>query len=189
MADFIKQLDDKTIHSYDELSGAYGAALFKELLISMVERAKRYEEALTVIGINYHIADDVVKIDKNSLIRGLGVLIQQSLRDADIFGRWNNTSFWIACPKSNIEQASKLCKRLDTNLNSSEVINRSEVFISQSTVQLDRDEKAINYIDRIEQQNGKIGPNSQKVSFYEKDSIKPIEHKQIEFSCVSKITD
>lgn len=152
IASMLRYMDSRTIHSHDELSGAYGTVIFKELLETMTERAHRYHDDLTVISVRYINFDEINKEELNLINRTVGHVIQSNLRKPDIFGKWNEQCFWIACPNTRPEDAAVLKERIDSKLRI--LLNHSNVQIRIRLIRLFDNEAFVNFVHRLEVASG-----------------------------------
>jgi diguanylate cyclase (GGDEF)-like protein len=107
----------------DSMTGLYNHGHFFELLEAELSRAERYGQELAVIMIDLdrahglkHINDTYGHQAGDQLLRGVGDLLKENLRRADIVARYGGDEFVILAPQTSSEQAHALANRLCARL-------------------------------------------------------------------------
>ncbi|MFZ2948888.1 MAG: GGDEF domain-containing protein [Desulfuromonadaceae bacterium] len=123
----------------DPLTGINNRGYFMELLSSEVERARRYDHALSVLMFDLdhfksvndsrgHAAGD------EALKTVAAVLMSSELRINDFFGRIGGEEFAIALPETTIEGAADVAERIRENLESTPVTYDKNAFIITASI-------------------------------------------------------
>lgn len=118
---------------YDESSGALDSFVFRDVLESMVQRANRYDEDLTVFCLKVNNNLGLASNQQLAQNKVLGLIIQSNIRTPDSFGRFSKKTLSIAFPKTSMDEANRVMKRLIDELNQERILN---VYNTQITYQL-----------------------------------------------------
>ena len=149
VSSLLRFLENRVIHTYDELSGAYGARIFLNLLETMMGRALRYDEPLSVLRITFQKNENLDKREKNILDRNLGQAIQSAMRKPDVFGRLAEDNFFIACPNSTKANASILMERILQKLGNSVFIGYSVTYFQIDVIEVQENETFEQFTSRV----------------------------------------
>lgn len=102
--------------SHDSLTGLYNHRCFIERLAEEVNKARRYQRALSLIMID---ADHFKKINDqfghqagDKVLCALSKAISDTIRDMDVAGRLGGEEFAIICPETEIQGGIQLAERL-----------------------------------------------------------------------------
>jgi diguanylate cyclase (GGDEF)-like protein len=105
----------------DGLTGIANRRSFNEMLLREFERAKRYEQPLSLIIIDL---DHLKKINDahghqagDEAIRSIGITLRQSSRSVDLPARYGGEEFCLLLPNTDIEMAEQLAERLRRLIN------------------------------------------------------------------------
>lgn len=100
----------------DGLTGLYNHRYFYEWLDKEFSRAKRYESSLSCIFIDL---DDFKKVNDvhghrqgDEVLRQMGLIIKEIIRDSDIAARYGGEEFVILLPETGKEGAMKVAERM-----------------------------------------------------------------------------
>ncbi len=101
--------------NFDTLTHIYHRTQFEFLLTKELERATRYKEIFSVVLLNidnFQRINDKYGVDNgdNALIQ-LTALINEEIRDTDVFGRWGGDEF-IIISHSDISQTEAFAEKL-----------------------------------------------------------------------------
>lgn len=104
----------------DALTGLPNRRRTAELIQQMLERAARDGTGITiaVIDIDHfkHINDRFGHATGDRVLQDFATAARQSLRDADLVGRWGGEEFLAAMPGATLDVASRIMRRLRTAL-------------------------------------------------------------------------
>jgi len=104
----------------DPLTGVYNTRFFHEVLNREAARAKRYRTTLSLLMIDVDsfkaINDTYGHEAGDRALRLFAQVCKETLRDADIVGRWGGEEFIFALPHLDRERAVEVLERLRTKL-------------------------------------------------------------------------
>lgn len=104
------------IATIDKLTGIYNRHKFEELYLLESERSRRFSQPLSLILIDidrfksvndtygHNIGDDVLK--------KLAIIVQNNIRQIDIFARWGGEEFLVLSPSTDLENIQVLAEKL-----------------------------------------------------------------------------
>jgi diguanylate cyclase (GGDEF)-like protein len=102
--------------SHDSLTGALNRGAFEERVESEVIRARRAGSPLAIVVFDLdhfkRINDSFGHAAGDSVLRGVGDLIQRSKRRSDAFGRIGGEEFALMLPDTDMGGAAVLCDKL-----------------------------------------------------------------------------
>ncbi len=102
----------------DPLTGIYNRLKLNESLSNEIARASRYQQALSIIllDIDYfkEVNDSFGHQIGDKVLVEFAEIIRQSVRQADIVGRWGGEEFIIICPETDQTGAEVLANNLRT---------------------------------------------------------------------------
>jgi polar amino acid transport system substrate-binding protein len=129
MKEEIKRLSEE-----DYLTKLYNRRIIHEIIEKEIIRSSRYDSAFSIILLDI---DDFKSInDTYGHNTGDKVLIQfsktltQTIREADIAGRWGGEEFLVICPETNIDGATALAEKLRVNIENCRFANAGNVTAS-----------------------------------------------------------
>jgi diguanylate cyclase (GGDEF)-like protein/PAS domain S-box-containing protein len=123
------------IATIDKLTGIYNRYKFEELYLLESERSRRFSQPLSLILIDidrfksvndtygHHIGDDVLK--------QLAIIVQNNIRQIDIFARWGGEEFLVLSPSTDLENSQVLAEKLRLAVAEAEFPMVKHVTISQ----------------------------------------------------------
>ncbi|MEI6289958.1 MAG: diguanylate cyclase [Chloroflexota bacterium] len=113
-----KLLEELSIH--DPLTNLFNSRYFYLLALSEIERSARYTHPLTLIVIDI---DDLNAINEkhgyingDKVIKGIALILKQSLRNSDILCRHGGDEFAILLAETPAEQAMQVAERLRNSI-------------------------------------------------------------------------
>lgn len=121
----------------DPLTGLYNRRYFTEAANREFDRARRYQDPLTVIMIDldrFKLVNDTYGhlVGDRALI-SVANRCQQSLRDVDILARLGGEEFIVLLPKTTLEGAYPVAERLHDHIMTQPVdAGRQQIFVSAS---------------------------------------------------------
>ncbi len=105
----------------DGLTGIYNRRSFNESLAKEFERAKRYQETLTLIIIDL---DFLKKINDtyghkvgDAAIKGIGTVLKTNSRTNDFCARYGGEEFCVLLPNTDTEMAAQIAQRIRILIN------------------------------------------------------------------------
>ncbi|MDH5464634.1 MAG: GGDEF domain-containing protein, partial [Thiovulaceae bacterium] len=111
--------------THDQLTGIYNRFFFKDELVRSLAAARRYGDGFGVIILDLdkfklindsygHLAGDVV-------LKSVSKVIQNRLRNSDVFARWGGEEFIVLLPSTDIDEAAELAEDLRLSIESFEI--------------------------------------------------------------------
>lgn len=109
----------------DGLTGVNNRRSFNEALLKEFERARRYEQplSLVIVDLDYlkKINDQFGHMAGDDAIRNIGVVLRQSSRSTDFVARYGGEEFCLLLPNTGIEMAEQLAERMRRTINEVEI--------------------------------------------------------------------
>ncbi len=114
-------LERETQAVTDGLTGVNNRRSFNETLLKEFERAKRYEQPLSliIVDLDYlkRINDQYGHLAGDEAIRSIGKVLKQSSRSTDFVARYGGEEFCLLLPNTEIEEAEQSAERLRRRIN------------------------------------------------------------------------
>ena len=108
--------ETQRIASTDQLTEIYNRHKFEELLNMEIERAKRTLQPLSLILIDidhFKNVNDTFGHDAgDEVLKHLVKIIQDNIRQIDIFARWGGEEFLVLSPSTDLEKVQVLAEKL-----------------------------------------------------------------------------
>jgi len=114
----IKEMEEKLklLSVTDQLTKIYNRVKFHEALTEEIKRYRRYETTLSIIMLDidhFKSINDTHGHDVgDKVLVGLVKLIQNYIRDTDVFSRWGGEEFILLLPHTTLPNAAKLAERI-----------------------------------------------------------------------------
>jgi diguanylate cyclase (GGDEF)-like protein len=100
----------------DGLTGTYNQRYFRKMLHQELERAHRTKDPVSLLMIDLdhfkHYNDTMGHEFGNELLKKVGALIRESLREVDLVARYGGDEFVVILPQTNAEEARPLAQRI-----------------------------------------------------------------------------
>ncbi|WP_457668886.1 MMPL family transporter [Thiolapillus sp.] len=153
MADVIAQIESDRPQIKDELSGAYNATYFVDLLKFAVDKANRNAEQLSLMSLEV-VHDNVGKQmvnwqDQARTIRKAAEFIRAALRKGDAMARWQERVFWVVLPNTDARQAELLVRRIREFMQQADSVADGHADIAFNVIGLMKGEEATNFVKRM----------------------------------------
>ncbi len=104
----------------DELTGIYNRRAFNDFMHKNISRAKRHLEPLSILMLDidhFKQVNDLYGHDMgDEVLTIFAHLVQDHLREEDIFARWGGEEFIILLPQTSSSEALKLAERIRKNI-------------------------------------------------------------------------
>ncbi|MBN1435475.1 MAG: GGDEF domain-containing protein [Sedimentisphaerales bacterium] len=101
---------------HDELTGLLNRAAISQLLNTEIKRSRRYNQVFSLIMMDLdhfkNVNDKYGHDSGDKLLRAIGALLRDNLREPDMAGRWGGEEFLVLAPGSEGSGAEKLADRL-----------------------------------------------------------------------------
>ncbi|MBT6078971.1 MAG: diguanylate cyclase, partial [Gammaproteobacteria bacterium] len=97
----------------DVLTGAYNPVVFEEILNSEIMRAQRYKLELSLIMVRF---DEAKEAQSRPLLKCVSQLIQQQMREIDIFGRLSRNQVAVLVPSTALQGGLIFQERLERSI-------------------------------------------------------------------------
>ncbi len=102
--------------SKDELTNLYNRRAFFEQGKQLFKQARRYPQSISVMMIDIdhfkNINDNYGHAVGDNVLKAIGDLLQNTVREADILARIGGEEFAIILPQTGVEEASNLAERI-----------------------------------------------------------------------------
>ncbi len=115
MQEKIKRLSEE-----DYLTRLYNRRKVHEIIETELVRSRRYDSAFAILLLDI---DDFKKINDtfghnagDKVLVKFSSIIEQTVRESDIAGRWGGEEFLIICPETTIDGATSLAEKLRENI-------------------------------------------------------------------------
>ncbi len=97
----------------DEATGIWNSKQIKELVLTELERKRRYDTQFSLIEIKLsRLIDEKQPKDDKELLKKIGQILKNNTRLADQPGRIDNLTFWIIFPETSSKNAQRAAQRL-----------------------------------------------------------------------------
>jgi diguanylate cyclase (GGDEF)-like protein len=104
----------------DPLTGVYNRRFFHEVLNRESKRANRHHHPLSLIIMDIDhfkvINDSFGHLSGDQVLKQIGGITRESIRDIDTVCRYGGEEFTIILPQTGLEAASQIAERLRTNI-------------------------------------------------------------------------
>lgn len=158
-----KQLEQslKELAITDGLTGLYNQRHFHSVLSAELERCKRYGRSISMVCIdmdNFKTVNDTLgHLEGDNILRLVGELIKDVLRQSDFGFRYGGDEFMLILPETDQKEATKLAKRLAQHFNEKKPASLLEhdelalpVSLSMGIAELSADEAVGLFIKRAD---------------------------------------
>ena len=113
-----KQLE--LIWEMDFLTDIYNRRKIISIINYELKKSKRYKKPLTIIMVDLdgfkNINDGLGHIKGDEVLRAVGVILKENMRDVDYAGRYGGDEFILVLPETNIENSIKIVKRIKKDI-------------------------------------------------------------------------
>ncbi|WP_456406643.1 MMPL family transporter [Thiolapillus sp.] len=137
---------------FDELSGAYNATYFVDLLKFGTDKANRYGEQLSLMSLELTYNESAGQVmswqDKAGAIQKTAAAIRAVLRKGDVASRWKEQIFWVILPNTDTAKAHMLAQRIIQHLHQSDDMIKHRATVRMYITELEQDEDAADLIHR-----------------------------------------
>lgn len=111
------------LNYHDFLTDLYNRRYFMEAGKKEIERVNRYEEPLSLMMVDIDhfkkVNDTYGHIAGDSILKRLGVILKESVRDVDIVGRLGGEEFGIILPETTLNDAKQVAERVREDIDDS----------------------------------------------------------------------
>jgi diguanylate cyclase (GGDEF)-like protein/PAS domain S-box-containing protein len=106
----------------DSLTGLYNQRYFHVCMAKELERAKRYERSLSLICCDidhFKQCNDILgHLEGDNVLRLIGKLLAQNLRQTDMAFRYGGDEFFILLPETALDSATQIAEKIRQLFNS-----------------------------------------------------------------------
>ncbi|MEH7272849.1 GGDEF domain-containing response regulator [Neobacillus vireti] len=106
----------------DPLTKSYNRLRFEEILSSEIRRSKRYEHPFSIILFDVDHFNNINQYFGNQrgdeVLATISTIVQQRIRESDIFARWGGDELILLTPETNSHGAVVLAESIRTIINS-----------------------------------------------------------------------
>ncbi|WP_435794188.1 sensor domain-containing diguanylate cyclase [Neptuniibacter pectenicola] len=100
----------------DELTGLFNQRHFYKVMAKELDRAKRYHHPLSIICFDLddfkQVNDSLGHLEGDRVLRTIGELLKDTLRQIDIPVRYGGDEFMVLLPETDIQAAAKTAERI-----------------------------------------------------------------------------
>lgn len=102
--------------NFDELTGIYNRRKFNELFDSETERAKRYNQPLSLVLLDIDhfkmINDKYGHNEGDEVLKAIAEILRKHLRRSDVYARWGGEEFIILMTHTSLDTAGQVAEKL-----------------------------------------------------------------------------
>ncbi len=153
MGDVMAQIESVRPRIKDELSGAYNATYFVDLLKFAVDKANRHAEQLSLMSLEVvhdTAGNQLVNWqDQARVIRQAAEFIRAVLRKGDVMARWQEHVFWVVLPNTDASQTEWLVHRIRESIQQADCVVDGHADITVSVIGLLEGEEAASLVKRM----------------------------------------
>ncbi len=150
MTDELKQLAVT-----DSLTGAYNRRQFRETIWHELNRAVRYEEALTLVAFDIDhfkaVNDTFGHSMGDEVLKKIAEIVRDNIRTTDIFARTGGEEFALISPSTDPASASEIAERLRETINSHSFESVGTVTVSFGVAGFKEGDNINAFIDRADE--------------------------------------
>lgn len=143
------------IATVDQLTGIYNRHKFEQLFILEMERSQRFGQPLSLIIIdidNFKVVNDTYGHDiGDEVLNHLVTVIQENIRQIDIFARWGGEEFLILSPGTDFENIQLLAEKLRLAVEQTEFPKVTSITISQGVATFEKEDRFDDLFKRADQ--------------------------------------
>lgn len=128
----------------DQLTGIYNRHKFEQLLCLERERSRRFGQQLSLILIDidhFKLINDTYGHDAgDEVLKHLVKIIQDNIRQIDIFARWGGEEFLILTPDTDLDNIQILAEKLRLAVEKADFPTSSYITISQGVATFEKED-------------------------------------------------
>lgn len=142
------------VATIDQLTGIYNRHKFEKLLMLEMERSRRFVQPLSLILIDidhFKSVNDRYGHDTGDevLVQFVKV-IQNNIRQIDIFARWGGEEFLILSPNTDFENVQILAEKLRLAIENTDFPKVSHITISQGVAMFEKEDTFDDVFSRVD---------------------------------------
>lgn len=142
-----------TIVSTDSLTKVSSRMHLQTIILQSIKEYKRYQRLFSLICIQsediqkYNLLYGFAKGDQ--LLKDIAQSIKHIIRDSDVIARWSGSEFIIFMPKSNIDNAGVLVKKINRHIIQEEFSKNFNVRLKYGATQVKKEDTMYKITDRV----------------------------------------
>jgi len=136
----------------DSLTKVSNRMHLQTILFQSVKEHKRYDRVFSII---YFQISDIQKINAiygfskgDKLLKDVAQAVLKNLRHSDIVARWSGSDFIIFLPKSNVQDADLLVKKLNGQLLKEDFLKTFNTRLTYGVTQVRKDDTMYSLVER-----------------------------------------
>ena len=144
----------ETIAVKDPLTGIFNRRYFNDVLITEIKRSKRTGDIFSLVMLDI---DHFKKVNDNyghsvgdKVICQFSEILVNLSRESDIVSRWGGEEFIILCPKTKINGASKLGKKILQSIRNFQFISVGQVTTSIGVADFNKNDTLESIVKRVD---------------------------------------
>ncbi len=156
LTESLKEKSDELerIATIDKLTGVYNRHKFEDILILEMERSRRFSQPLSLILIDidhFKIVNDTYGHDVgDEVLKYLVKIVQDTIRQIDVFARWGGEEFLILSPSTDLENVQLLAEKLRFSVEHADFPKVSHVTISQGVAMFEEKDTFNDVFKRVD---------------------------------------
>jgi diguanylate cyclase (GGDEF)-like protein len=168
----------KKLATTDNLTQAYNKMKFREIMPREMERAERFNEALSILMIDIDsfkkINDTYGHVEGDYVLKTIADLVREKLRKVNYFVRWGGDEFVVIAVETDLEGSRILAERVRKSIENYKFDKVGKVTASFGIAQLKKGETEDSLITRADKalykakENGRnrVKENVGRIHFY-----------------------
>lgn len=138
----------------DRLTQTYNRLKFEDIIIKEIERARRYDQPLSIILFDIDhfkkVNDSYGHLTGDSVLKTLAGIVRNSTRNSDFLVRWGGEEFLVVAPMTRGEGAVVLSNRIKTAVEERSFDKVGRVTVSIGVTQFKKDDSEEAFIKRAD---------------------------------------
>ena len=150
-----RTLELQYLANFDELTGIYNRRRFSELLDGEMERARRYEQNLSLVMLDLDhfksINDEYGHNEGDKVLKSVAEILRNHLRKSDIYGRWGGEEFVILMTHTDLATADKVAEKLRQLFLAVTLADGKSISASFGIASLRPEEPSTSFLKRVDE--------------------------------------
>lgn len=140
--------------SRDKLTGILNRSKFEDFLQQSLAEYKRYSKGIGVIMFDIDhfksVNDTYGHIIGDSVLKQLAALVQDLIRESDIFARWGGEEFVILLPHSTLDEAHIVANKIHTGIEKHQFKSIGDLTVSIGVAAANRNDNSESLFLRVD---------------------------------------
>lgn len=144
----------KRLATTDKLTGAYNRTKSEEIIGREIERAKRYNQPLSIIIFDIDrfkkVNDSYGHSAGDYVLKTMANIVRKNIRKIDYFVRWGGEEFMILSSETQLDKAHTLAERIRNIIESYKFENVGKVTVSLGVTEFKEGDTGDSFIKRAD---------------------------------------